>query len=179
MLTRKDCLARYGSDYYIRKRLASGELFRVRKGVYAEASQVPELALILFQHPNAVLTMRNAFYLHGLTDVIPDGYDLATDRNAAKISDPRVRQYFVASDFFPDGIETMDYRGYPLPVYSKERMLVELLRYKTKLPFDYYKELIQNYRKILPRLDVQKLQDLALAAPKSASILNTLQMEVL
>ena len=58
-------------------------------------------------------------------------------------------------------------------------MLIELIRYKTKLPFDYYKEIIQNYRKILPRLDVQKLQDLAMASPKSASILKTLQMEVL
>lgn len=179
MLTRADCLARYGSDYYIRKRLAGGELFRVRKGVYAEAAHIPELALVLFQYPNAILTMRNAFYLHGLTDVIPDGYDLATDRDAAKISNPQIHQYFVASDFFPAGVEAVDYRGFPVRVYSKERMLVELLRYKTKLPFDYYKELIQNYRKILPRLDVQKLQDLALAAPKSASILRALQMEVL
>lgn len=30
--------------------------------------------------------------MHGLTDVIPDAYDLATDRDAAKIKDRQVHQ---------------------------------------------------------------------------------------
>ena len=31
-------------------------------------------------------------------------------------------------------------------MYNKERMLVELLRNKNKLPFDYYKEILENYK---------------------------------
>jgi hypothetical protein len=58
-------------------------------------------------------------------------------------------------------------------------MLVELLRYKTKLSYDFYKEVILNYRKILPTLNIQELQDLALDAPKSAKVLDLLQSEVL
>lgn len=58
-------------------------------------------------------------------------------------------------------------------------MLIELVRYKSKLPFDYYKEIILNYRKLLPRLDIQKIQDYALMAPKSNKVLEILQMEVL
>ena len=50
-------------------------------------------------------------------------------------------------------------------------MLIELVRYKSKLPFDYYKEIILNYRKLLPRLDIQKIQDYALMAPKSNKVL--------
>ena len=57
-------------------------------------------------------------------------------------------------------------------------MLIELARYKSKLPFDYYKEIVLNYRKILPRLDIQKIQDYALIAPKSNKVLETLQLEV-
>ena len=57
-------------------------------------------------------------------------------------------------------------------------MLIELVRYKSKIPFDYYKEIILNYRKLLPQLDVQKIQDYALAAPKSNKVLETLQAEV-
>ena len=56
---------------------------------------------------------------------------------------------------------------------------IELVRYKSKLPFDYYKEIILNYRKLLPRLDMQKIQDYALMAPKSNKVLEILQMEVL
>ena len=66
-----------------------------------------------------------------------------------------------------------------IPVYSRERMLIELLRYKSKLPFDYYKEILLNYRKIMPQLDIQAIQDYAMDAPKSGKIMDTLQMEVL
>jgi len=58
-------------------------------------------------------------------------------------------------------------------------MLIELLRYKSKLPFDYYKEILLNYRKILPLLDMQAIQDYAYDAPKSGKVMETLQMEVL
>ena len=60
----------------------------------------------------------------------------------------------------------------------KERMLAELIRYKSKLPYDYYK-IVLNYRRILPTLDVQEIQDLTLAAPKSNKVFEVLQAEVL
>lgn len=58
-------------------------------------------------------------------------------------------------------------------------MLIELLRYKSKLPFDYYKEVLLNYRKIMPRLSVQDVQEYALMVPKSDKVLRTLQLEML
>ena len=94
MKSRAECLTEYGSDYMIQQKVNAGELFKVGKAVYSEEKDVPELAVLAFQYPNAVVTMNSAFYLHGLTDVIPEEYDLATDRNAAKIRDKRVKQYF-------------------------------------------------------------------------------------
>lgn len=179
MLTREQCLREYGSDYYIQRKIDCGELFRIDKGIYSLERYVPEIALMAYKYPNAVVTMRSAFYLYGMTDDIPDEVDLATTRDAAKIPDKRVKQYFVADDFFTEGIERMDYKGYSIRIYSRERMLIELLRYKTKLPFDYYKEVILNYRKILPTLNIQKIQDIALAAPKSGKVMQILQTEVL
>ncbi len=179
MKSRAECLAEYGSDYMIQQKVDKGELFKVGKAVYSEEKDVPELAVLAYQHPNTVVTMNSAFYMHGLTDVIPDGYDLATERNAAKIRDGRVKQFFVPSGFFEQGIETIDYRGFPVRIYNKERMLIELLRYKSKLPFDYYKEILLNYRRLMPQLDMQAIQDYAFDAPKSGKIMETLQMEVL
>ena len=140
---------------------------------------IPEIAIVSFKYPNAVVTMGSAFYLYGLTDVIPDVIDLATPRDAAKIKDKRVKQYFVSEEFFKEGIDHIDHEGYRISVYSKERMLVELLRYKSKLSYDFYKEVVLNYRKILPTLNIQEIQDLALDAPKSAKVLDLLQSEVL
>lgn len=179
MKTRAECLEEYGSDYFIEKKIENGELFKVGKGIYSENKYVPEVAMFVYKYPNVVVTMKSAFYYHGLTDVIPSKCELATMRDATKIKDERVKQYFISNNFFEEGIEVSTYKGYDIRIYNKERMLIELIRYKSKLPFDYYKEIILNYRRILPKLDIQKIQDYALMAPKSNKVLEILQMEVL
>lgn len=179
LMSRKDCLERYGSDYLAAKQIKAGQLFQIEKGVYSDLEHVPEQAVIAFKYPNAVMTMMSAFYHHGLTDVIPDKFNLATDRDAAKIKDPRVHQFFMPHHFCEDGAETAVVQGYPIRVYNRERMLIELLRNKAALPFDLYKEILLNYRRLLPQLDMQKIQDYAMASPKSTMVMNALQMEVM
>ena len=125
---------------------------------------------------NRYVDTEGNLYLGWVSD---DEYDLATDRDSAKIHDKRVKQYFYPKDSLYMGVENKDYKGYAIPIYNLERMLVELIRYKSKLPFDYYKEIILNFRKMLPKMNIQKIQDYALALPKSNKILETLQMEVL
>lgn len=179
MKTRSECLSEYGSDYKIQQMVDAGKIFRVSKALYSEDKYVPELAILAYKYPKAVLTMRNAFYMYGLTDQIPDEYDFATERDAAKIKNQRIKQYFSPEGFFEQGVTTIDYKGYQIRLYSKERMLIELLRYKTKLPFDYYKEILLNYRKIMPQLNIQAIQDYAYEAPKSGRIMEILRIEVL
>ena len=36
-------------------------------------------------------------------------------------------------DFFEEGIEVADYKGYDIRIYNKERMLIELIRYEQYL----------------------------------------------
>ncbi len=178
LMKRAECLTKYDSDYFIQKSIKEGKLHRVDKSLYSDDAHVPELAVITHKYSKAIVTMLSAFYHYGLTDVIPDVYDLATDRDAAKMTDSRVRQFFVPRDFLMDGVTTAKENGYAFRIYNKERMLIELLRYKSKLPFDLYKEVLLNYRKMIQQLDIQKIQDYALAAPKSGRIMDTLQMEV-
>ena len=178
MKSRAECLREYGSDYFVRQKVNSGELFRIEKGIYSEREHVPELALVCYKYPNAVVTLNTAFYLYGLTDEIPDDHILATKREAAPISDKRVRQVFMPKNLLPIGKTTIEENGYPISVFDRERMLVELIRYKSKLPFNYYKEIIGNYRRILPQLDPEKIRDYAEIMPKSNMIIRTLRMEV-
>ena len=63
-------------------------------------------------------------------------------------------------------------------IYDKERMLIELLRFKNKFPFDYYKEIIGNYRNIIYNLDIERIQDYATSFPRSKMINDALEMEV-
>ena len=178
MKSRAECLQEYGSDYQIQLRVNAGELFRIDRGVYSSKEYVPELALICFKYPNAVVTMDTAFYLYGLTDEIPDQCFLATKREAAPIADPRVKQVFMPKNLLDVGKTMVDHKGYQIPIFDKERMLIELVRYKSKLSFNYYKEILGNYRRILPQLDTELIRDYAEVMPKSNMIIRIMRTEV-
>ena len=179
LLSRQECLARFGSDYFIEQRIVAGSLFRLGNGLFAEEQHVPENAIASYRYPQGVITLLSAFYHYGLTDVIPDTCDLATSRNAAKIRDPRVKQHFVPDGILYRGVIIGQEHDYPIRIYSRERLLIELLRYKSKLPFDLYKEVIQSFRKIITQLNMQDIQDYAMAVPKQKLVMEALQMEVL
>lgn len=178
LITYSQCIEKYHSDYQIQKALNSGALFKIEPGVYSDKETASELAVIACKYPGAVLTMNSAFYYHGLTDVIPDQYYLATKKSARGIRDSRVKQVFVPEDCFPLGIISMQRRDALIQIYDRERMLIELLRFRNLLPFDYYKEILKNYREIAEDLDIPRIEEYAGIFPKSKLILKTLKNEV-
>ncbi len=173
-----ECLKKYKTDYQIKKKLKDGELYKIEKGIYSTEEYVPELSIIAAKYPNAVITMDMAFYMHGLTDVIPDKYCLSTDKDSSKINDKRIKQRFEKQDYMYVGVVEKEYQGSKVKVYSEERMLIEVIRNKSKLPFDYYKEIICNYRERIHKLDVQTIQEYACTFPKSRMITEILMNEV-
>ncbi|MBR0464957.1 MAG: hypothetical protein IJJ23_11360 [Clostridia bacterium] len=58
-------------------------------------------------------------------------------------------------------------------------MLIELMRFKAKIPMDYYKEIIRNYRKLSFELDFGVVEDYAALFKSGAKIMNMIQTEVL
>ena len=104
--------------------------------------------MIMKKYPKTILTGEYAFYCHGLTDVVPEKYDLATASKAARLKDNRVRQIYVREDIFLLGVTEKEVDGGKVRIYDKERMLIELLRNKNSMPYDLYKEIIMHYRGI-------------------------------
>lgn len=176
--TRAECVKEYGSDYYINQLVEDGKLFRVEKGIFSDEKHTPELAVLSYKYPKAVITMDTAFYLYGLTDEVPDTCTMATKREAAPIADTRIKQIFMPAELLDCGKVTMNYHGYDIQIFNQERMLIELMRYKSKMPFNYYKEIVGNYRRILPKLNSEKIRDYAEAVPKSERVIRTLRTEV-
>ena len=76
------------------------------------------------------------------------------------------------------GAVQIELDGASITIYNRERMLLELLRDKNVLPFDYYKEILGNFRKIIHELDTQLIQDYVPQMPKSKMIFKALQLEV-
>lgn len=178
LYTYQECEIIYGSPYQIKKQVENGVLVVMEKGIYSDKKFEPEIAIISKKYPTAIFTMQSAFYYYGLTDVIPDRYHLVTDRNGSKIRDVRVKQSFENNEYLELGLTQLNYNGTDIKIYSRERLLTELIRRKNSLPYDYYKEIIKNYRKIVEDLDIQALQELASSLPKANLIMETLQTEV-
>ena len=173
-----ECEERFRSPYQIHAALHRQEIFRLERGIYATQKIAPEVAIITKKYPNAILTMESAFYYHGFTDDIPERYALATDVDHAKIRDPRIHQYFLPSQVLHVGETTVTIDGAAVPMYDKERMLIELARNKTKLPYDFYKEVLRRYRTQTEELDIMHLQEYLLQFPKAGKIREILEQEV-
>ncbi len=167
VLTFAKCIEMFGSKHLIKKALAEGRLFRIAKGFYSESEHVSEVSLISAKYPGAVFTMNTAFYHYGLTDSVPEKYYLVAERGA-KISDKSVALKFENSDILFLGAVQENLNGATVTMYSRERLLLELIRNKSGMPFDYYKEIILSYRKIIDNLDMQLVQDYLPQMPKSA-----------
>ncbi|MDO4539182.1 MAG: hypothetical protein Q4B54_13540 [Coriobacteriales bacterium] len=172
-------LKRYGSAYQIDRAIGSGEVYKVFRGIYSDERYPNPGAVVCALYPQAVLTMDSAFYLHGLTDVVPDFAHVAMPRNSTRIRYVGVRQYFMLPSLMDKGVRAMESDGYAVRVFSRERMLVELLRSAGTLPMDYYRELIGSYRRIAGELDMRKVEDCLALYRRSDSLFDMMQREVL
>ena len=134
--------------------------------------------MISKKYANAIFTMDSAFYFHNLTDVIPRKINLAIERNSSRIKDEKINQVLIIKKLFEIGKMQMTVEGATINVYDKERMLIELIRNKNQIAFDYYKEIISNYRKIINDLDISKIEEYIGIFPHEEHIYETLQREV-
>lgn len=70
------------------------------------------MEIIRAKYPKAVFTGESAFYYHGLMDVIPDFYHLATVRMDRRIKDEQVKQTFLKEHIFHMGQIKIEYNKF-------------------------------------------------------------------
>lgn len=165
-------------NYNINKKIETGKLFKIEAGLYSNTKIYNQLEYITKKYPNAIFTLDSAFFYLGLTDYIPSKYFLATKHNAQKIQNEKVEQVFISNHLFEIGKIKYNYNNIDINIYNKERMLIELIRNKNKFGFDYYKEIINNYREIADEIDMSILADYLKDFTNENNILETIQREV-
>ncbi len=175
----KEIIAILKSDYNLNKKLKNEELFKLDKGIYSDRKIVDPIIIYAKKYPNSIITLDNAFYYYGLTDVIPNKYYLATKHKSKPIKDEKVIQIFSTDELLDVGKTQVDIDGNLVNMYDKERLLIELIRRRKQIPLDYYKEIINNYRNEVYKLDMQKIEEYASNFNINEHILETIQMEVL
>ncbi len=179
VITYQEALAKLGSRYRVRKAVSEGALHPVGRGVYSTSRHEDTLAVIAKRYPGAILTGQTALYAHGLVTAPPDRIDLATKRGGTKIRDAAVRQHFIPEWWLGVGRTTVPVDGVELAAYDLERMLLELMRSRNKLPYDLYREAVSSFRKRSERLDVYRLEDYAEVIPRGEAYLERAMAEVL
>lgn len=89
-----------------------------------------------------------------------------------------MRQHFIPEGWLGIGRSTVSVDGTELAVYDPERMLLELMRSRNKLPYDLYREAVASFRRRSERLDIYRLQDYAEAIPHGEAHLERAMEEV-
>lgn len=157
--TYNELLVKFKSAYQIEKAVKDGNIFKVEKGIYSDVDNIHYLSVIMKKYPYTVFTSYSAYYYHNLTDVIPKKLYLATNRHSTIIMSEKIKQIRMKDELYDLGRTEIDYEGVKINIYDKERLLIDLARNKNKIGYDLYKEIISNYRKIVNKLDIQKIED--------------------
>lgn len=174
----KEMIEIYGNDYNLKKALNKNKIFKLDKGIYSSKKIASPLVIYSKKYPNSVITMDSAYYYYNLTDVIPSKVYLATDRNTDKINNEKIVQTFMSKDILYQGKVNVQTHDGVINIYDRERLLIELIRKKKQIPFDYYKEIISNYRALVDELDMYKIEEYLALFKNDMSLSNILQMEV-
>jgi len=174
-----ECVKRYGNHHRIARMVEAGELFKIEPGIYSDTKAKPrELELIQARYPASVVTLLSAYYYYDLTDHIPEKYHLAMERGGTKIKDLRVVLHHVPVGTSETGVETKVINGTSMRIFDRERLLIETVRMRTKLPYDLYREVIGNFRQIINDMYPAKMYDYLEIFPKKDAIDRIIRSEV-
>ncbi|MBO4667368.1 MAG: hypothetical protein J5666_04485 [Bacilli bacterium] len=145
--TLEDLIKIYGSRKKATTAITSGKYEKVSRGIYTDVSKyLVEMEYIFFRYPDATLTLQSAVAFYDLSDYVPDKYYVVTPLNAHKITIDKVKQHYMQNDLCNIGRVMVKTKYGYIYIYDKERLLIEVLRLKSKLSYDYYKEIIKSYR---------------------------------
>ena len=155
------------------------EIFKIERGIYADKPHVSPFSILYKKYPEGILTLDTAYFIHGLTDVVPTKIYFATRRNATRLSNPSIIQVYSDDRFLDAGKTNMLYEGEPIQIYNLERLLVEVMRCSRSMALDYYKEIIISFRKCINQLDIHRVEEYIMLFERNNYLFDILQREVL
>ena len=168
--------------YHIKAAIKEGKLFKAGHGLYSDRNPfLYEMELIFAKRNDGILTLQSAFAFYGLTDWIPDFYQIATKNGAHKIKNEKVKQIYMTDDILNIGKQTIKTDWGFINIYNKERLLIELFRLKSKISYPIYKEVVNSYRHLAENdeLDFVKIVQYCACFIKGGSILKKIQEVIL
>ena len=178
VLTYKELIELFGSDYQIKKHIAEGDIFKICDGYYTPGDFSP-IEILVKKFPKSVFSFTTALFFHGLITEIPTPYYITSKKDSTRIKDDNVVQLFVSQKNLFDNVSLLFRDGIQIMVYSKEKTLISLVKNRNKISPFMYHEAVVNYRKISGELNMRVLNSLINKEKNKDKIREIITKEVL
>jgi predicted transcriptional regulator of viral defense system len=145
----------------ITKLYQEGILEKVQPGLYklAESDITSGFVDVSKAIPNGVVALASALAYHELTTFNPSKIHLAipNDDKPPKLYFPPVEFYYFRENQYNVGIQVSSIQGHQVKMYSKEKTVCDMFRYRNQLGEDLAFEGLRNYLE-LPEANLNELQ---------------------
>ena len=124
---------------YLRRLCDKGQIKKVGRGSYVlsdtELSPTLSLAIVGRAVPNGVICLRTALAFHGLGTQNAGEVFVAIERRAARprVDYPEVKVARLGGPAFTEGVETHVVENVKIKVYSLEKTLADLFKFRNKI----------------------------------------------
>ena len=140
-----------GMDYRrIQHFVDYGVIERVKNGYYAmdyRKQKEEDIMLTLFS--DCVLCMESALYYYHYLKHKPFQWTIAVDKNTSKsrfkLEYPLVQPYYTEPEVLKLGVSKIAFANSEMPIYSKERLICDVLKYDDRMDRDDLKEALRGF----------------------------------
>ncbi|MCC5877785.1 MAG: type IV toxin-antitoxin system AbiEi family antitoxin domain-containing protein [Candidatus Sumerlaeia bacterium] len=128
-----------------------GTIEAVSRGLYRlrskPLSEHADLVTVTLRCPNAVICLGSALAFHELTTQIPHEVSIAFPRGAwsPRIEHPPIRVHWFSAELLREGVEVHRLDDQEVRITSREKTLVDLFRFRSKLGSDLFVEGLRRY----------------------------------
>ena len=131
----------------------AGELECLSRGLYRlvdmpELSD-PDLVTVAHRIPDGVICLISALHFHDITTQIPHEVSVAINRGKEKprLQYPPNKIYMFSGEAFSAGIQTHMIDAAKVKVYSPEKTIADIFKFKDKLGTDTIREAVDMYKR--------------------------------
>jgi len=129
-----------------------GEIAQIARGLFRLTALPPmadpDLLIVAKKIPQAVFCLLTALAFHQLTTQVPHEVEIALPRTSRvpRLDHPPIRVFRFSTDSLSAGVEEHLFEGSTIRLYSREKTLADVFKYRNKIGIDIAIEAIRAYR---------------------------------
>jgi hypothetical protein len=136
----------------LHKWMEDGKIEKLKQGYYRlsdYAENMSEAALIARLFPDGVICMYTALFYYRYSNRTPLAWDIAVNKDVSKarfnLDYPYLQPYYLEAVQLDYGVTAAKYEDCELRIFDQDRLIVECIRYETKMDRETFNKAIQSY----------------------------------